>query len=104
MTVTEAKFAMKEKVVRLEPIDPELFMKCNPVNRLERMQDETRKLVGTIDVSDPTNYGMLHEALDVYDHLAIDFVYGDELEWDDSMAARNAKRIVIAALNKEASE
>lgn len=96
--VNALKRELKQCVADGEPISVEDVERVNRFSRIERMRQETRMLIASL--VNPTED--LRAEIDVYEHLAVDWVYSGELDWHDSMAARQAARII--EMNNAAQE
>jgi hypothetical protein len=97
--VAQLRRELHQLVADSEPIDVRDIERVNTFSRIERIKQEARLL--TAALVDPAPE--IHNELDIFEHLAVDWVYSGELDWETSMAAKQAARIV-AMNNADASE
>jgi len=93
-TTTEARRILHEKVKNSEPIAITDVEKVNTPFRRELMKRKTRELRDYISIHNPNpDDNQLHLMLDMYDYLAIDWVYSNALLWNGSLACEYAQKI-----------
>lgn len=104
MRVPELRALLHEKVRNSEEVSAEAIAMVNTPERMEVMKQKTRDLVAYVAARLPLGVApqAVNDGMQVYDALAIDWVYGDELEWDGSLADRKAAEIRELVRPKEA--
>lgn len=91
---------LHERVKQGSEISASDIERVNPSSRLARMKDETRMLIDAIEITKGESAEKKFRELDRYDFLAVDWVTGQEIEWEGSAPARCAQgiRTMTAAL------
>lgn len=79
-TSVEFMRAALKKKLHLDPAD---IAKVNTFSRMDLVKDKMRELTAVCKDQ---------EVIDVFDLLAMDWVYSDRLEWDGSMADIHMKK------------
>jgi len=77
----------------MEPISVDEMEMVNTFSRMETMKKNTSEMTAFLfgDLSPST-----HKACDVYDHFAIDWVYGSQLEWAGSLPEKQTNKILAS--------
>lgn len=99
--------SLHECVHAMEAIDPGEVDLVNTFSRTELMKNKTRELTALLCAFVPREkFNHFIELQDQYDHLAIDWVYGNELEWDGSIVDNHVKKIIseIDECNKKTND
>lgn len=91
--MTQLRKELTEKLERTEEVSLEDLDLVNPFSRREVMEMETRELVSEISECPEPLWQKVHRMLDVYDHLASDWIYSDALEWTDSLPDKQSIKI-----------
>lgn len=90
--VKEARAILKEKLKNDEPIAVADIEKVNTPFRRELMMKKTKELCSFTVGADPKDE-QLHMMMDMFDYLALDWVYSDVLRWEGSLADSYANKI-----------
>lgn len=76
--------------------------KVNMFSRMEIMKQKTRELTANVSAFvKPEHHDKFILLCDQFGHLAIDWVNGNDLEWQESLADKKASRI-MDELSKQA--
>lgn len=93
LTVEEARKILHAKVRKTEPIEPSQIAQVNTDARMEMMKTKTRELMASVAAS-----GKITEEImllvDMFDCLALDWVYSNRLLWEGSLADGYAQKII----------
>lgn len=96
MTVHDMRKELKRRLAATEPIDVEDVRCVNGHSRRELMQQKSRELLAEIYARAKHPDRLLRHMFDVYEHLAMDWVCSETLEWEGSLADRQATHIRVA--------
>lgn len=89
-SVSELRIHLKRRLHDEDHADVAEIAKVNTFERIKTMQTKTRELTDAL-----IKTGSLPDKIemDKYDHLAIDWVYSDRVEWDGSLAYLQAEKL-----------
>lgn len=85
ITVEQMRRKLKLQLRSDEPINPDNLARVNTPTRLTLMKEKTREFTDWL-AQQPFKDDNIKKMLDVYDFLAIDWVYSNALDWTGSMA------------------
>jgi len=94
MSVSKLRKLLHSEVKKGNEIELEDVRTVNTFDRLERMKNEMRILVTFVN-SDET-----HELFENIGTVALDWVHGPELDWENSVAAKMGKRLYELSLKE----
>ena len=102
--VKSTRDALHLKIKDTEPIDVEKLKKVNTFSRLERMKKKTAELTEIVcalmPMQNKDRFLEFYKLLNEYNLLVIDWVYGNELEWDGSFPDKQIEKIMALLKSK----